>query len=98
MPIKRRTPKRAEYPINAEAVAAYRAGDSAALATLWKLKPWQVSCPIYAVGVYPFPRCEGTADWDWWHTACELHQELAEAAGCEPPPPGPCACGGGDAR
>lgn len=97
MPIKRRTAKRADYPITPEVLTAFHAGDSMALRELWKLRPWQVSCPIYAVGEYPWPRAKGTADWTWWQTAVELHAELAEAAGCEPPAPLSCYCGGNDA-
>lgn len=82
MPTKRRTPKRAEYPITAEAIGAFLAGDETTLRRLWGLRPWQWPSPITAVGDCPYPR--GTSGAEWWPLAQELRAELVAAAGGEP--------------
>lgn len=78
MPVKLRRPKRAEYPITVEAVAAYRAGDWLGLHRALGLKPWQPS-PLDAVGECPWNG--NSAGATFWPLAVELRAEL-ESASC----------------
>lgn len=74
MPTKRRTAKRAEYPITPEAVAAFGKGDVATLRRVLGLKPWH-HCPL-DVGDWDRPAWFAQADWDLQQ---ELRAELIEA-------------------
>ncbi|MGX7952430.1 hypothetical protein ACWPM1_07660 [Tsuneonella sp. HG249] len=80
MPAKRRTSKRAEYPITPEVLAAYRSGDDRTLRELWNLKPWQWPSPAECVGECPYPAGCGGAE--WWPLGVELRLELEAADAC----------------
>ena len=77
MPSNRRRRARSQrLRITAEAVDAYRAGDSLALARALELPPWH-SSPIGAEGPCPYPA--STSAFETWPQAVELRQALDRA-------------------
>ncbi|MEQ1955971.1 hypothetical protein [Mesorhizobium sp. CN2-181] len=77
MPVKRRTAKRRQQ-INADAVAAFVAGDEAALRDAMSLSPWEFPTLPPLNEASPWP--EGSGGAAWWPEGQELHLALMEAA------------------
>lgn len=75
--IRRRTRNQQAGRITPEAVAAFVAGDHAALQRALRLPPWQVS-PLNAVGACPYP--SGTGGADTWDDSLALRGQLESAA------------------
>ena len=77
MPVKRRQPKR-RARINAEALAAYQAGDRLELHRALGLRPWETSPLDADDGPSPWP--SRTAGAESWPQAQELRRALEAAA------------------
>ena len=77
MPIKRRAAKAKPYRITAEAVEAFRAGDSQALHLALRL-PLYMPNPLYVDPDHPCPWSEGSAGARSWPLALELLSAINE--------------------
>lgn len=75
--IRRRRHTEMPGRITAEAVAAFRAGDSLALSRALRLPPWQAS-PLSAIGECPWP-CS-TAGGRAWADSIALRKQLEAVA------------------
>jgi hypothetical protein len=77
MPVKRRQPEHRLHRITPDAVAAFTAGDRAALHRALGLPPW-VPSPL-RVGDGPCPWSPGTMGHETWPLAEELRDALIAA-------------------
>jgi hypothetical protein len=75
MPVKRRTAKVRDHRITAEAIAAFGAGDKAALRAVLGLKPWEAS-PLDENNPHPAGSAYGLS----WQQSRDLAQALRLSA------------------